>query len=185
LWRTLTLLLLIGAIIAALPMIPETSLNRLASIGQEASSGTLTGRTTIWKYGLLAWQEQPLFGHGLGAFRKVVNPFSISESAHNTFISLLVETGLIGFMLFTGFLAMLLRLFGHVPEKDRSFQMVLIGSLLLTQMSTEWSMEKIAWILYGLLISHAWLETRQPERQWQIHPAQNIYPRTGVTTANA
>lgn len=177
-WRILTALCVIGTIIAFLPMIPQASLDRLATIGHEASSGTLTGRTTIWKYGLIAWQEQPILGHGLGAFRKVVNPFSISESAHNTFISLMVETGLIGLLIFSAFLMALFRLLPQLPRQDRSFQIVLMACLLLTQMSTEWSMEKIAWLLYSLLISHAWMEAHQPRLQWRLPPHLSLTMET-------
>ncbi|EIJ36610.1 O-antigen ligase family protein [Thiothrix nivea] len=178
-WRVITAVSVIGLIVALLPMIPQTSLDRLATIGHEASSGTLTGRTTIWKYGLLAWQEHPIVGHGLGAFRKAVNPFSISESAHNTFISLLVETGLIGILIFSAFLLALLRLLPQVPHQDRRFQIILMGCLLLTQMSTEWSMEKIAWVLYSLLISHAWLDNQQIILRWRLTPSPlSVIPKT-------
>lgn len=181
-WRTISIAFLLAAVIAALPLIPQTSIDRLATIEQEASSGTLTGRTTIWKYGMLAWQEHPVLGNGLGSFRKVVNPFSISESAHNSFISLLVETGIIGLLIFISFLLFLFKLMPQVPQQDRSFQIALMGCLLLAQMSTEWSMEKIAWVLYSLLISHAWLESNQTIH-WRIKPTTNL--TAGAKAAHA
>lgn len=62
-----------------------------------------TGRDFLWAAAYKLWQKSPLLGHGfiigetgLGNTRQI--------SAHNSFISTLINTGFIGFLIFCGFI---------------------------------------------------------------------------------
>ena len=69
-----------------------------------------TERTYIWQYALSHFNDAPLIGFGLNGFwtkPAIYDYFEQShgwvlDNYHNGYIAILVETGLVGFMLFTG-----------------------------------------------------------------------------------
>jgi O-antigen ligase len=68
-------------------------------------SSTLTGRTEIWEVAIDWWQDRPLRGHGyLGAWAdpqfaadQLETRGEVLGSSHNSFIELLLGTGVVGF----------------------------------------------------------------------------------------
>jgi len=86
-------------------------------------NGGGTGRTELWTVGWRIYQENPVLGIGLNNFRVESNRYVrrpgklefvnlISERpdvVHNTYLQLLVETGVIGLALFLGVIAACLR----------------------------------------------------------------------------
>ena len=71
-------------------------------LGARLNSGDIlyditTGRTELWSYALDGWLSHPLFGNGWDSFRMVwSNGVSVSVGAHNVYLQLLYETGIIG-----------------------------------------------------------------------------------------
>ena len=77
---------------------------------------TLKIRFLIWKAGKNAFLKSPITGVGIGNFNIVLRPFYPEEllkefvgkveagTAHNEFLSVLVETGVFGFISFLGFI---------------------------------------------------------------------------------
>jgi len=65
-----------------------------------------SGRGTLWKYAWNAFLESPIYGHGNGSFPLAylkaasLPPGFFALSAHNLWLNILVEYGLIGFVLF-------------------------------------------------------------------------------------
>jgi O-antigen ligase len=78
-----------------------------AMVGRDVS---LTGRTPLWAYLVSAVRESPLIGHGYAAFwmpdgadaKTVTAVTGVWQpgSAHNEYLDLLLDVGLVGFMLF-------------------------------------------------------------------------------------
>jgi exopolysaccharide production protein ExoQ len=73
---------------------------------------TLTGRTELWSYVLIAIEKRPLLGWGYSTFWSFTNPdaSAISNalrwtvpSAHNALLALLLDAGILGAALFIGF----------------------------------------------------------------------------------
>jgi O-antigen ligase len=75
-------------------------------LGSEGSA--LSGRWGIWVASSHAFLERPLTGAGLDAHRAAVSRDlddvrtfkGVEKEAHNTYISVLVETGIVGFLIF-------------------------------------------------------------------------------------
>ncbi len=66
-------------------------------------------RLTFWKYSLTLIKESPWFGHGTGSFeteyqRLADSSFYITKNPHSEFLSLGVQLGIPGLLLFLGFL---------------------------------------------------------------------------------
>ena len=108
--RRQKLLIVTGAVAAVLclvALVPATSWQRLSTIGTEMESGTLNNRGLIWRAGWQAYGEHWFAGVGSGAYPRSVEPeLGWPQGwlivAHNTFLSVLVETGMVGFLLFAG-----------------------------------------------------------------------------------
>lgn len=61
-----------------------------------------TGRTLLWDRAIQLWGESPIFGSGWGTYRYYwTNGYQgISSAAHNVFLQLLAEVGIIGLVIF-------------------------------------------------------------------------------------
>ncbi len=110
-------LLSVGIIVTVVPL---ANFSRIAQTSSEISDGNVSNRGVIWKAGLQLYTESPVIGIGTGSFLSAVGPvLGYRIPAHNAFLLVLVEMGIIGFLLFTvNFLVVLwplLRLRG--PEK--------------------------------------------------------------------
>lgn len=66
----------------------------------DSSVLSLGGRLTIWEDGWQGFWDSPLIGNGSGTFRSAYSTVTINQVAHNTFLSVVVETGLIGLIIF-------------------------------------------------------------------------------------
>jgi O-antigen ligase len=161
----------------ALVFVPSTSWERLSTIPLEFSQGTFTGRTVIWTAAWELFRTHPFLGVGANAFRLTVSrilaePIRADESgtpqapaAHNTFLSVLVEQGVIGFALFCallGFLALSLRRLPPFPQK---LWIVFLGVWIVGVSSLTWEMRKPTWFFFGLLMAQCGSMARTQQTQ--------------------
>ncbi len=152
--------------------VPQTSWSRLGTIGAEVKSGTLNERTMIWQAGWAVFSQSPFGGVGVGAFAPTVQhalgmPFRAAMEgegqgqqvvelvAHNTFISVLVEQGVIGFALFLGILLALLLAALRFPVLDRAFWLSVLITWTIGVSSLTWEARKPSWLIFGLLAAAA------------------------------
>jgi O-antigen ligase len=165
----LALVVLLG--IGAGLLVPQTSWSRLGTIGSEVSSGTLNERTMIWQAGWVVFNQSPFRGVGAAAFAPSIEhalgmPFHGSGGdnggpatpelvAHNTFISVLVEQGVIGFALFLGILLALIFSAWHLPLVDRAFWLSVLLTWAIGVSSLTWEDRKPSWFLFGVLVAAA------------------------------
>ena len=78
----------------------------LSGEGGDHSSHIRRGMIEI---GMRAFAERPLFGYGLNGFAHVYNSMAgTSVYSHNNYVELLVNTGLVGFLLYYGYIATIL-----------------------------------------------------------------------------
>lgn len=156
----LTIVLLISG---ALYFVPATSWERLATLPTEFAQGTFTGRTIIWKAGWEIFRTHPFFGIGANAFRVIVSrvltdPIRLGDAdpappAHNTFLSVLVEQGVLGFAIFCALLiALALSLRGMPPFPQRLW-IVSLAVWIVGVSSLTWEMRKPTWFFFGLLMA--------------------------------
>ncbi len=156
----LTVILLIGGILF---FVPETSWERLATVPTEFEQGTFTGRTIIWKAGWEIFRAHPFVGIGANAFRVIVSrelaePIRDGESdpappAHNTFLSVLVEQGVLGFVVFCGMLGALAVSLRGMPPFPQRLWIVSLAVWVVGVSSLTWEMRKPTWFFFGLLMA--------------------------------
>jgi O-antigen ligase len=150
------LVVLAASGIIALRYISPRSLARLETTKTEITQGTLNEREVIWRAGLHLVPSHPLGGIGAGAFEKAVVPFlGYPKTAHNSYLAVLIEQGVIGLTLF---LLMFLSAFIHVrsaPPEDRRFFFILLVTLFIGLLPRTWEDEKQTWLVLSLLLAPA------------------------------
>jgi len=154
--RWLVLLAAAASVGGALALVPDSSWRRLATITSEVGSGTMNQRTEIWQAGADAFPASPLLGVGAGAFRVAVEPrLGVPRAAHNAFLGVLIEAGLVGFGVFSVMLLAALALAWHMPVLERRLWLVLGAAWAVGVMSLSWEHRKPTWVMFGLLAAHA------------------------------
>jgi O-antigen ligase len=96
-----------SALIAvALLVSPASPVKRILDPGYGDSNST-EAHVDLWKFGVRMAFEHPLFGIGVGNFKPYTVVYHITDrpdgfEAHNAYIHLATETGVIGFLLYLG-----------------------------------------------------------------------------------
>jgi O-antigen ligase len=165
--RIAIVLTLVLLVLAAVQFVPATSWARLSTVPNEFARGTLTGRTIIWKAGWELFRANPFFGIGANAFRVMVSrvmaePIHYDDPlmppappAHNTFLSVLVEEGVVGFALFCGLLGVLVMSLRSMPALQRQLWIVCLVAWTVGVSSLTWEMRKPTWFLFALLVAQS------------------------------
>lgn len=174
-WRRVASLALLGFLVLSLVEIaPAPSRGRLATIPSEVAGGSINSRKAIWKAGVRVWLEHPILGIGAGAYPEAVRPQlgrpAIAQAryvAHNTFLSVLVETGLLGFLLWGAMLLCLAVFVWMLPTPERALFATLLAAWCIGVSTLTWEHYKASWLLFGL-IAGAWGAAWHP--RWQRLP---------------
>ena len=143
---------LMGVLYFVQPLIPQASLDRLSTTSSEITDGDLNGRRTIWEEGLEVFATSPIGGVGTGTFQ---NHVANGKVAHNAYISVLVELGIVGFSLFI--LIFLLSVYHtrYLPRSEAALwiTVVLIWAVGVTALS--WEYKKYTWLIVSYILISA------------------------------
>jgi O-antigen ligase len=170
-----------GLVACAAYLVPSTSWERIAQFTSEISGGTLTHRTVVWAAGLSVFRDHPVLGVGAGAYGpSILRMVDIPYVAHNTFLSVLVELGIGGALLFVGLLGCLFYCAVRMRYLERCLWITLLLTWAVGVSALSWDYRKPTWLLFGLLAAHAYsrrtnerrgerlafrIETQQREQQ--------------------
>jgi O-antigen ligase len=153
-------LLLSLAILFLLPYVQSLrSFQRLGTTYTEITEGDLSNRTNNWREGLAVWPDHPIIGVGSNMYRTVN---SWGKLAHNTFISVLVELGIIGFILFGIILAIAVVKALSQPKWEARFWLTVLAVWAIGASTLTYEHRKATWLFLSLAIASAAL-TRQRE----------------------
>jgi O-antigen ligase len=115
-----TMIIIAAVLVIVLPYIDADILQRLTLNRMEEDKGS--DRLVIWGMAISEFFKAPFFGIGLGSFQAITQ-----KGVHNQFLIVLVETGIAGFVLFTGSLIILLR-------KTLQHKLGLLAAILISTM---------------------------------------------------
>lgn len=151
-----TCALALGALLFARQLAPEASWQRLATTSADMETGSFGGRLKIWNAGLEVFGQHPLVGVGAGGFDVAVTPvLGYPKPPHQTFLSVLVGQGVVGFLLFTGLFASAMLSLRRMASLERRFWLVMLLTLGIGLMPRTWDYRKPLWLALSLLASHA------------------------------
>jgi O-antigen ligase len=144
------IILLFASGAVAVAYIPATSWQRFATTRTQVESGTMNSRVTIWREGFKAFAKAPILGYGTSSFN-----WTVHSQAHNSYLAVLVEQGLVGFVLFALiFIAVLTKVL-KMPKMERRFALVLFATVGVAILPLSWDDRKPVWVILALLTSLA------------------------------
>jgi O-antigen ligase len=162
--RVLAFLGLTAVFLVLVPVIaPLRSFQRLGTTTNELTEGDLNGRLGNWSEGLNAFNERPIIGFGSNMYRTVNVDGKV---AHNSFLSVLVELGVIGFMLFLIVLLFVFRAIVIQPKWRRWFWLTMLTVWGIGASTLTWEHRKTTWLIFTLAVaSAAVIRTREEPKE--------------------
>jgi O-antigen ligase len=152
---------LAAAILVALPHVQSLrSFQRLGTTYSEIRGGNLNRRTEIWREGLAVFPQHPIIGVGSNTYRTVN---SMGKLAHNSFLSVLVELGVIGLTLFGFILAIALIEMVRQPKWHARFWLTMLAVWFIGASALTYEYRKATWLFLSLAVVSAALTRHRDE----------------------
>jgi len=139
----------------AVAYIPDRIVERLATTGSEVEDFSFGGRFKLWVAGVEAFTQRPVIGYGTGGFKAAVTPKlgQMSQVAHNSYVSVLVEQGVVGFLLYAMMFVAVFLAALNLPPPDRRFALVLLATLAIAMLPLTWEDRKPVWFILAALLA--------------------------------
>ena len=158
------LVIFILSIITVASVAPKSSLDRVFSAGKSLKSGNLNYRTVIWKASIEQWKKSPVVGVGLGGLGDVLSKEHVNfDAAHNTYIHIMTESGIVGLTLYLLTLGSVLFLILQVPLSEKAFLVTMFMVIIISQLTLHTHLLKSTWFVLTMLSIHA-INSRKAER---------------------
>lgn len=125
--RAEMVVVLVASIVGAVVVFWTTILAFLTRGDDAERIGTLSGRTELWSLAWDAFLERPLFGYGFGASRGMFYDDVGLGGAHNAYVNVIVDVGLVGlawWLFIIGALVVSLRRLARLPSFRRDVAML-------------------------------------------------------------
>lgn len=150
----------VGSILVALYstslFLPDKTLDRFVRMPDDIRRADLTHRQEIWKGGFEIFSDNAVYGVGAGAYRTALYKLKqMPNVAHNTFISVLVELGLIGSGLFLCILIFLIQSILIMKGGYRFTYAVLFLAWAVGASSLSWDYYLQTWFVFVLIAIQA------------------------------
>jgi len=156
------------------------------SVGDTSST---QARLSLWKAGLGVIKDHPLFGVGSTAFAGVLSHDAHFNVSHNTYLDILGQLGLAGFLPFVGILILVYRRLAsltgrnsHAPPALRSlgtgFQAGLAGYVVAAFFLSSW-WQQVLWLMLFLSMCTAWLQVPQTAPSQASKPGRSRFSKRG------
>jgi O-antigen ligase len=152
--------LLVGSAGLAVAYVPQTIVERLSTTGAEVQGARFGGRFKFWVAVVDAFMQRPVTGYGTSSFVAVIRPRlgALSNVAHNTYLTVLVEQGIVGLGLYLMMFVAVYRSVFRLPKLERRFALTLLATLAIAILSLTWEDAKPVWFILAALLglSQAW-----------------------------
>jgi O-antigen ligase len=156
---------------------PLRSFERLRTTQAEATQGNLSGRSDQWRESLASFAERPILGVGSNMFRSVNTQGKV---AHNSFLSVLIELGLIGLALFGAIVMIAVIHALRQPGWHRMFCLVILLVWAIGASALTWEDRKTTWLFMGMVVVSAALRSQREATGeiMRLGPSGRIVVRT-------
>jgi O-antigen ligase len=141
----------------AVAYIPDRIVERLATTTTEVQDLRVGGRFKLWVAGMKVFAVQPIWGAGTSSFKGAIEPYlgDAAQVAHSSYVSVLVEEGMVGFVCFAAMLLSVFRALWRLPRLERRFALVEFCALGLAMAPLTWEDSKVAWFVMAALMGLA------------------------------
>jgi putative inorganic carbon (HCO3(-)) transporter len=132
--------------------VPPAAFQRLGTTAEEATSGDWNARLEIWKSGSRIFRDHLFGGTGVWAFPRAVEPMiGYQIVAHSSFLSVLFETGIIGFLLYCSAIVLAFATICKLSGLQRLFWIMMMLTWVVGVSTLNWEHSKITWLLLAVL----------------------------------
>jgi len=169
--RIAIFLLLVSVVFILLPYVQSLeSFQRLGTTADELTSGDLNNRTNNWREGLASFEEHPLLGVGGNMYRSINSLAKTAEGkvGHNSYLSVLVELGLIGFVIFAIILAIAFIQAWRQPKWQSWFWLTVLAVWGIGAFTLTWESRKSTWLFLSFVIISGALTRHREEQKYQV-----------------
>ncbi len=161
--------IVIGAAVAVVSLAPKSSVERIFSIFAAVESGDLNYRTVIWQHTMSVWADNPILGGGTGSLGHTLNPYYVNfEWAHNSYIQILGENGLIGLAIYLMMIGSLLYYALKCQVETKFFLLTLWFTIFISQMTLHSQNLKEVWFVWSVIGVHGYYYSKKTARQRQL-----------------
>lgn len=135
----------------------QANLDRLGETSEELTEGTLTGRTLIWAETIRIIRSSPVVGVGAGGARQLYAETSLGRQrvAHNVFLQVASETGLVGLLLYLAMIALAGVGLLAMERPFRPYAWVLLAAVVVGMGPLSIELKKFTWFALTLLAHQA------------------------------
>ena len=159
--KAILLAFFVSSIVGVLAFAPAASVDRIFSSSKSISSGTLNGRTVIWNASFQQWEKSPIIGSGIGSMEQMLRGTHVDfDNAHNTYIQVLMELGIIGLLLHLLTLLSIAYYLQKTPTNDKAYITSLLLVVLVSQITMNTLYDKEVWFALTMLAIHAHIISR-------------------------
>ena len=133
-------------------------------------------RFGIWMRGLAAVWKSPLFGVGAGDFALATAVGGEkARVAHNTFLSVLVELGVLGLAVYLWYTVLLFRGAWRMPRREKLLWLGALAIWFFNSNSAGSQIDHFTWFVHGMVMvqAAACLQSR-PARRLSPYPNRNV-----------
>jgi O-antigen ligase len=146
----LILVFLVASLLVIRYILPAAIIERLSTAFSSIGSADIGGRFNLWLGAVEIFLEHPLLGSGAGTLKT-----AIGTLAHQTFLSILAETGLIGFSLFICILGIVINQAARLLEKYSGLWFSVFYTWAIGVLSLSWETKKVTWLFLSFIIIEA------------------------------
>jgi O-antigen ligase len=147
---------------------PTETVERLLNT-REALSGDWTMRKEIATEGVRTWTSHPIAGTGIGTFKAVVGGIhregggstKYEYAAHNAYLALLVEVGVVGLGLFITIMIACLFDIWQFRQPERNIWLVIFAGWAVGVYALAWECHKPTWLLFAMIAAQHGVARRQ------------------------
>lgn len=169
----------VGLYIGADLLLASEVWERLATIDDELFGGSVSNRVPVWQSGIASFLNNPVLGVGAGAYWTVtLDALGDGDVAHNSFLSVLVELGLVGLLLYVASLITVTKSLLQLESWTKIPLLVAlvtwgVGSLALTLEHS-----KFTWVTIGLALAWAYHAKTAPSTEYRGTVRESRAPST-------
>jgi O-antigen ligase len=158
--KLLIFMILLVSLLALFPFIPQSVITRIGTIGDSISEVDLGGRVNMWRKSMTVFAQHPILGVGAGAIDR-----TIGGAVHNTFISIVTETGFIGLILFLSILGLVVYKLFKLPKPISALWLTIFVTWVIGIVSLSWEFRKFTWIMLSFIIIQSSFVEQKSEQQ--------------------
>jgi O-antigen ligase len=150
-------------------VVPAETLQRLATIPEQLSGGSLNQRFEIWSLGWRAFVKSPVLGYGMGNFSLAAG-LSPEDTAHNTVLAILVGGGLCALTVCVAIVWVAIRTIMRLRARVRIALATAMAVWIVTATVATVEESRFTWLLFGVIAVTGRLAQESPRAMADCFP---------------